>query len=146
MSSALFEIADAIVAELNTATFTSFSFQAERVLVSQVELKALAALRVSVLGVSRVPVPVTRRKTVHRVTVHVCVQQLVSSKNASDVDPLVGLVEEIASFFSRRRMAELPECVVDADAVGEPPYDERHLAERSQFTGLVTIEVADWRG
>ena len=137
----LFATADAVVTELN-ATSWSQSFTATRVLVSSVDWKSLDTLRVAVRAVSIEPKRLTRAKVSRKIELQIGVQKRLSAVSSATVDPLVALLEEIAEHFADVYLASRAGARVES-SVAEPPYDEKHLAELKQFTGVVTLEISD---
>lgn len=141
--SALDEIADAVVAELNAGTWSQ-SFDAERVRVAELELRDIDTVRVLVRPVSWTPQQVTRGKSIKNCTIEVAVLVRLPDATVAQADPWVTLLEELVEHFDGLRPDTIPEAYVETSAP-DPVYDERHLAERSQFTAVMRLEVADWR-
>ena len=56
------------------------------------------------------------------------------------IDPLLGLVEEIADFFRLRRLEKYPEAVWTGTEI-KPMVSSEHLEQLKQFTSLLTISV-----
>lgn len=138
----LFDVADAVVAELNAISLSQ-SFTATRVLLADVKWDSLDTLRVAVSGVSITPKRITREKISRKIVVEICVMKRLSAVTAGTVDPFVSFMEEIAEHFESERLANRPGALVES-AIVKPPYSEEHLSKFKQFTGLVTLAITDW--
>jgi hypothetical protein len=147
--SSMLAVADAIVSELNAGTWTK-SFTSERVFTADIRIEEKGTLIVLVRGVSEKPRTVARGKKIKDVVIEIfatirfpSTEDRAVPTNA-DIDPYVEFLEELAGHFDKARLADIPAAFVES-AKSLPSYDEKHLAERLQWTGVVSLEVADWR-
>lgn len=130
------DIAEAVVNELNAATF-SRTFTAERNHLPLYDLKDLKTLRVTVVP-SATAIETKARKTAqHDVAIDIAVQQKLPATDNTEIDPLMALVEEIADHFRFKRLAS-PESVW-IKTENEPVYAQEHLDRYRVFTSLLTL-------
>jgi len=144
MSSLLIACADAVVAELNAGTWSQ-TVTAQRVFIFEPQRKDLEVSDpplVAVRGYSIEPKRETRGKVQSAIVVEVCVMKGLANVTTASVDPFVALLEEIATHFHSQRLANRTAALVDK-AIVDPPYDEKDLSERDQFTGVVRLEITD---
>jgi len=133
----LMDIADAVVTELNGAGLSQ-AVSAERHYRPLFDLKDMAALHVTVVPKAVTVVAGSRGRNAHEYEVDVAVQKKLTSADASEIDPLVGLVEEIGDLFRLRRLTAQPEAVwVRTEHV--PLYATEHLDELRQLTSVLTL-------
>ena len=133
----IIDIADAVVAELNGATL-SLPLTAERHYRPIFDLKDMKTLHVTVVPKGVEVTPAGRSNNQYDYQVDVAVQKKFAKGDAAELDPLVGLVEEIADFFRLRRLT------AQATAVWrrtEHPtvYAPEHMDELRQFTSVLTF-------
>jgi len=138
----LIEIADAVVAELNAATF-SVPLAAVRGYRPVFELGEMTALHVSVVPHGQSSKALDRNRDSFDYSVDVAVQQKVEPTNAT-LDALMMLVEEIADHFRRKALPGFPaaKCV---EVKNDPVYSLDHLEEFRQFTSVLTLTFRVWR-
>jgi len=138
----IIDIADAVAAELNNASF-SREFTATRSYLPRFELPEMAELHVTVVPRGLDISTVTRSGHQHDYRIDVAVQQKLQSADVSEVDELMGLLEEIADHF-RSRTLEVPlaGCVA---VENEPVYVAEHMDEMRQFTSVITLTFRIWR-
>jgi hypothetical protein len=134
--SVIIDIADAVVAALNGATFTQ-TFTAVRAYVPVYELTDLGTLRVTVVPRELSLVPLTRNADTGEYLIDVAVQKVLGRDNA-DIDPFMTLAEDITDLFRGSTLATYTDakCTAVANA---PIYDPGHLDERRVFTSVVTL-------
>lgn len=130
------EIAEAVVAELNGATFSQ-QFTADRNYLPVYELEHLKDLRVTVVPKGITIQSAGRNSNQHDVEIDVAVQQKLANTTAAEIDPLLALVEEIADHFRFRRLAS-PDAVW-IKTQNEPVYAQEHLDQFRVFTSLLTL-------
>ena len=133
----IIQIADALVAELNAASF-SLPFTAARAYVPRFDLEAMAELRVTVVPKGVEIGGGTRAKSVHDYRLDIGVQQKLDSDDLAGLDALMALVEEIADYLRFRRLEGAPE----AHRLGienGPIYVTGHLHEMRLFTSVLTV-------
>ena len=131
------DIADAVVAELNGGTFSQ-TLEVVRLYRPQFDLAEMKDLHVTVVPKGVEAATVSRSVVQYDVSVDVAVQKKLETETNDEIDPLVNLVEEIATFFRLRRLAEYP----NASWLGttnEPVYSPGHLEELRQFTSVLTL-------
>jgi len=138
----IIEIADAVVAELNDASF-SRSFSAVRSYLPRFELPEMAELHVTVVPRGLDISTGTRAGHQHDYRIDVAVQQKLQSGSISEIDELVGLMEEIADHFRGRTLADPPASCVAVE--NEPVYVAEHMDEMRQFTSVITLTLRTWR-
>lgn len=138
----ILDIADAVVAELNGATFSQ-PVAAERHYQPRFELPEMSELHVSVVPRSLATKAIDRNRAAYDYEIDVAVQRRTDMSLAS-LDALMGLVEEIGERFRKERLTSYPDarCV---DVKNEPVYSQSHLEELRQFTSLVTLTFRVWR-
>jgi hypothetical protein len=131
------DIADAVVAELNDASF-SREFTAVRSYRPQYDLAEMSTLHVTVVPKAVVIAAVTRSGVQYDVSVDVAVQQHLESEDAAAIDPLMDLVEEIADFFRLNPLSACPN-VSWVKTENHPVYSPQHLEEFRQFTSVLML-------
>ena len=136
-------IADAVVAELNGHTF-SLPFTATRTYVPRFDLADMATLRVTVVPKGLEITSGSRGKDQHDYRVDVGVQQKFSEGDAAELDPLMGLVEEIADHFRNLVLDTDPEAACVKVENG-PIYAQEHMREGRLFTSVLTLTFRTWR-
>lgn len=141
MSSALLDVADAVVAQLNGRTF-SMNFTAVRAYVPVYDLGAgdLDELRVTVVPKSceMLRGEGTRTADMTILAVDVGVQMKVANFGAA-VDALMVLTQEILDFLRRRDLATASGVALVKGAENKPVFSPDHLSQRSVFTSVVSM-------
>jgi len=131
------EIAQAVVTELNSASF-SLPFTAERRYLPRFELSDLQTLRVTVVPQGVTTEAAARAHNQYDYAIDVAVQQKLSDDENDPIDDLLTLVEELADFFRLRRLADYPAAhwiKTDHKAI----YAPEHLDQLRQLTSLLTL-------
>jgi len=131
------EIADAVVAELNGASFSQ-TFTAERHYQPTFELPDMKDLHVTVVPKGLVIHPGSRSQNQHEYQIDVAVQKKFDKGDAAELDPLMTLVEEIADHFRFRRLGGFPNAAW-LKTENKPVYAQEHMAELRQFTSILTL-------
>jgi len=103
MVSACVEIAEAVVAALNTPGVFSLPFTAVRAYDPQYPREEMKVLHVTVVAASKASERLDRHMWQHDVTVDVAVQQAYEEADNDTLDPLMALVEEIELYFGGGR-------------------------------------------
>ena len=131
------DIAGAVVQELNGHTF-SLPLTAARHYRPVFDLKDMATLHVAVVPKGAQVERLDRSRSQFEYQVDVAVQKKFEKGDAAELDPLVGLAEEIAAHFRAGRLAAYPEavCVRTEHA---PIYAPEHMDELRQFTSVLTL-------
>jgi hypothetical protein len=132
----ILQIADAVVAELNSATFSQ-SLTAERHYVPAFKLPDMYTLHVTVVPKSIASSALDRQRNTFLYEIDLAVQQRTDQSPAM-LDALMTLVEEIADHFRVGPLASFPgaRCVEVKNA---PVFAPEHLNELRQFTSLLTL-------
>lgn len=136
MDAQLVQLADAVVTALNGRTF-SRSFLARRAYVPSV---GPGAVGLTVLVVPRgVEIEPLHREAVQvTAKIDVGVIQTVAPERMEEIDPLLGLVEEIGDFLKFRELEGFP----TAQWVGlahQPVYVPEKLEKHRQFFSVLTL-------
>ncbi len=135
--SVIVNIAEAVKDELNAGEFSQ-GFTAERHYAPSFELSEMAALHVTVVPKGVSINPASRGLIQHDYQVDVAVQKRFDEGDNVELDPLMTLVEEIADFFRRRRLAGQPNAAC-VRIENFPIYAAEHMAQYRQFTSLITL-------
>jgi hypothetical protein len=131
------DIAAAVVAELNAATFSQ-PVTAERSYFPQFDLPEMKTLHVTVVPKEVASGVSDRSRKQGEYSVDIAVQKKLSSDDNADIDPLVALVEEIADHFHARRLAAYPNAVwLKTEQI--VLYAPDHMADLRQFTSVLTL-------
>lgn len=138
-------IADAVVARLNAGSGGySMPFTAVRRYQPVFDLEDLATLRVSVVPRSLAIVGASRQTSQFDAQIDIGVQKRLSPAPASpasdetEIDALLGLVEEIADWLRFARLPTTPEAVW-VGVAQEPVVAGEHLEQHRQFTSILTV-------
>lgn len=137
MPSELIQIADAVVAALNAATF-AMPFTAERHYQPVFDLAEMKDLHVSVVPRGTEITQVARAKGTFDHKVDVAVQKKFVKGDAAELDPLVALAEEIAESFRAKRLPGMPDAAW-VKTEHAPVYAQEHMQELRQFTSVMTL-------
>jgi hypothetical protein len=135
-------IADAVVAELNAASFGQ-PLAAARHYQPVFELSEMTELRVSVVPRSIVSKGLDRTRDSFDYRIDVAVQRKVEP-SVGNLDALVELVEAVADHLRSHPLAGYPAARC-TEAVTEPVYAAEHLDEFRQFTSVLTLTYRVWR-
>ena len=131
------QVAEAVFAELNAATFSQ-PFTAVRSYLPRSDLADLKTLKVTVVPSGLTVVTASRGQTQQDVAIDVAVQQKLSGENNEDLDPLLALAEEMAAHFRGKRL------ITFADAMWvktefKTIYAPDHIDQLRTFTSVVTL-------
>jgi len=137
MPAAVLSVADAVVAEINAAAL-SMPVTAERAYQPVFDLAEMRNLHVTVVPRGLERELGSRAGTPREVKVDVAVQKKLQAADAAEIDPLVGLVEEIAELFKLKRLPAYHQAVWTRTE-NVPIYSQEHLAELRQFTSVLTF-------
>jgi len=135
--STIVALADAVVSELNAEAW-SLPFVARRLYRPRFEPTDLKMLQVSVVPRALVIEAASRADDSRQCQIDLAVQQRLDAETAEEIDPLLGLVDEIARHFRLRRPAAMPSAVC-VKVENEPVYAVEHLDELRCFTSLLTL-------
>ena len=131
------DIADAIVAELNGATFSQ-PVTAVRSYLPQYDLTEMQNLHVTVVPKGVVLGSADRSRGQGDYSVDVAVQRKFAAGDNADLDGLTNLVEEIINHFRGRRLDSYPDAAW-LKTEQTVLYAPEHMAELRQFTSIVTF-------
>lgn len=130
--SAVIDIADGVVAELNGHVFSP-AFVAIREYVSKFELKDFNDLRVSVVPRSLLIAPATRDSDFYDVAVSILVRKRANSGEEAALDSLMDLTDAIVVFLKRLCFGGAAWVSIQND----PVYVADHLSNWNQFTSII---------
>ena len=133
----IINIAEAVKEELNGASFSQ-AFTAERHYQPTFELKDMKTLHVTVVPKDIEMQLATRNSSQHDCQIDVAIQKKLETADLAEVDELMGFVEEIISFLSRRKLALAPNALWIKTA-NEPIYAAEHMEQFRQFTSILTL-------
>ena len=135
--STLIDIADALVASLNAASFSQ-EVTAERRYRPTFELTELDALRVSVVPKSLAIASATRAANYFDCASDIGVQKKVNPDEPTEIDALMNLAEEIADHLRMKRLNDAPEAAW-LSIENEPVFAPEHLDQERTFTSVLTV-------
>lgn len=131
------DIADALVAELNGATFSQ-PVTAVRSYLPQYDLTEMQSLHVTVVPKGVVLGSADRSRGQGDYSIDVAVQRKFAAGDNADLDGLTNLVEEIINHFRGRRLDSYPDAAW-LKTEQTVLYAPEHMAELRQFTSVVTF-------
>ena len=133
----ILQVADAVVAALNAGGF-SMPMQAKREYLPRFDLPEMNALHVTVVPRGLEIQAASRTAAAYDYKIDVAVQKRFSTGDAAELDPLLSLVDEIASFFQMKRLEGYPPA---AWVKTEHPalFAQEHMEVLRQFTSVVTF-------
>ena len=131
----LTDIADDLVAVLNAGTFSQ-PFTARRAYRPVFDLQEMKELHVTVVPKGIEMATAGRGLVQDDVQIDVAVQKKLAAADDSEIDELMGLVQEIAEFV--RAKGKFADATwVKTENV--PIYSQEHLGELRQFTSVITF-------
>lgn len=131
------QVAEAVVAALNAATFSQ-PIAAARSYLPRVELADLKTLKVTVVPSSVSIVTASRGQTQRDVAIDVAVQKKLANEQNADLDPLLTLAEEIAEHFRGKRLDSFPDAAW-VKTEFKPIYAPEHIEQLRTFTSVLTL-------
>lgn len=131
-------VAEAIKDALNAASLSQ-AFTATRGYIPATPLEDLTTLTVTVVPRAERQINLTRGKTEYEYDIDVGIQQRVSGDDASDLDPLMYLAEQIADLFTRAAIAGTTPSAGAITITNEPRWYPDHLERYRVFTSVVTV-------
>ena len=138
--SAILDVADAVVNELNMAEPDVFSvdFAAVRKVLPAYELAELAELKVTVVP-KRVEISgSTRSVSQYDLAVDIGIQKKLGKDLDAEIVALSTLVDEIADYFRGLPLGDAP-WAAWVHTANDPVYAPEHLAEQRVFTSVLTV-------
>jgi len=133
--STILDIADAVTSSLNAGPFNP-ALSAERRYQPVFDLADLAALKVSVVPKAVTISNATRTDGYFDCAIDIGVQKKIADD--SELDGLVGLVEQIADHLRQKRLDDAPEAAFVSIA-NEPVFAPEHLDQQHVFTSVLTL-------
>ena len=134
---AIIDIAEAVKEELNGGSFSQ-AFTAERHYQPTFDLQEMKTLHVTVVPKDIEMQLATRSSSQHDCRIDVAIQKKLTAGDLPEIDELMGLVEEVISFLSRRKLASVPNALW-IKTVNEPIYAAEHMEQFRQFTSILTL-------
>lgn len=131
------QVADAVIAELNSTTFSQ-PIAAVRSYLPRVELADLKVLKVTVVPSSVTVAAVSRSQTQRDVAIDVAVQKKLGQEQNVSLDPLLALAEEIAEHFRAKRLDSFPGALC-VKTEFKPIYAPEHIEQLRTFTSVLTL-------
>jgi hypothetical protein len=142
MPAAIVQLADAVVADLNAATFSQ-PFTAQRSYLPRWKLEELATIRVTVVPKDDVGERASRTQWQEDYQLDVAIQQRLGANETAQMDALVLLGQELADYFKSRNPAgDLATLVAVAFA---PLFDPDHLEKHKTLTTVLNLTFRGWR-
>src|SRR5512136_3281491 len=136
MPAAIVQLADAVVADLNAATFSQ-SFTAQRSYLPRWKLEELATIRVTVVPKDDVGERASRAQWQEDYQLDVAIQQRLGANETAQMDALVLLGQELADYFKSRNPAgDLATLVAVAFA---PLFDTDHPEKHKTLTPVLNL-------
>lgn len=131
------QVADAVVAALNGATFSQ-PVSAVRSYLPQFELAEMDELHVTVVPKAVEIAGASRGSAAYDYKIDVAVQKRFQTGDAAELDPLLHLVEEIADHFRLKRLEGYPGAAWTKTEYAAL-YAPEHMENLRQFTSVVTL-------
>ena len=139
--STIIDIADAVVTELNAAVEAkkfSQPFQAARHYKPVFDLAEMKDLHVTVVPRGVEMSTAGRGLSQRDVQIDIGVQKKLATGELAEIDPLMGLVEEIGEYFREHRLSAMPNALW-VRTENSPIFAPEHLDQLRQFTSVVTL-------
>jgi len=131
------DIADAIVTELQTGSFSEPLIIARQVL-PEFELAQLKQVTVTVVPKSVQIANITRQSSSFDVAVDIGIQQKIDKDTNAEVQRLSGIVSELVSYLNKKQLAPFPAAQFKS-ILNEPVYVPEFLREKRVFLSVVTV-------
>ena len=132
------DVADAIVVELNAATFSQ-PVNAVRAYLPQYKLTEMQNLHVTVVPKSIVLANPDRSRSQSDYSFDVAVQKKFSTGSNEELDALIDLVQDIVVYFRKnQRLESFPNAMWMKTEV-PVLYAPEHMDQLRQFTSVVTV-------
>lgn len=139
----IIEIADAVVAELNGASFSQ-PVTAARHYQPTFDLQEMTELHVSVVPRGLSSKTLDRKRDSFDYLIDVGIQKKPADLEQATLDALMSVVEEIADHFRTQPLAAYSNARC-TEVKNEPAYAPEHLEELRQFTSVLTLTFRVWR-
>jgi hypothetical protein len=148
-TSRIIAIADAVVDALNEASgpVLSMSFVAQRTYVPLGDLKDMTDLHLKVVPMTSTTEIVSRSDSQEDYEIDIGIQQKVDSASLDGVDPLMGFVQEVVDFWTRKALSvttgngdsKRSFGVYCVSVSNRPVYSTEHLQQMVLFVSLVKL-------
>jgi hypothetical protein len=135
--SLVIDIADTVAAELAGGEFSQ-AFTPERKLLPEYEIADLKNLRVTVVPKAVEASGGSRSASQLDVQVDIGIQKKIGSDLEAEVATLLGVVDEVVRFLTRRPLSALSN-VAWVGLANDPIYAPDHLASQRVFTSVLTV-------
>lgn len=139
------ELCDAIVSEINDATFSS-ALAAERVFAPKKNVKDMGEDPAALVVPNSVELNrLSRSYEQKKIVVHVAIQQKMADTDTESVDDLINLSQEVLAFFRGKSMEDVPDMLWTS---GDNPtvFSGEHYDEFLVFTALVALTYLQAQG
>ena len=137
----IIDVAEAIVAELNAATFSQ-PLAAERGYLPTFDLQEMNELKVTVVPKEDDGKLDTRNQSTHDYAIDIGIQKKPPNIDNTELDPLMLLTQEIADHFLFGKQAAGATLISPTVRI---LYLQEHLQKLRQFTSVVTLTFRGWR-
>lgn len=138
MDATLIKVAEAVVEELRSGSFSQ-PFTPERAYLPRHTPQQLKNLVITVVPAGWVSDMASRHATRRDCTIQVGLQKKLVAEDNAELDPLVGLAQELEEHF--RQLKRLP--TVEAALIGvealATPLDDEDLEQRRVFTAVLSL-------
>jgi hypothetical protein len=133
-------VADALVAQINASPLVAGGSvpPAQRHYRPQFDLAELKTTRLSVVPKAVVISGLARGSNLHDVAVDVALQKKLATADAAELDPLMGVMQELADLLRLSRLTAMPTAVW-VQTENSPVYALEHLDNQRVFTSLLTV-------
>jgi len=137
----IIDVANAIVTELNAATFSQ-PVTAERGFLPTFDLQEMNELKVTVVPKEDDGKLDTRNQSTHDYAIDIGIQKKPPNIDNTELDPLMLLTQEIADHFLFGKQAAGATLISPTVRI---LYLQEHLQKLRQFTSVVTLTFRGWR-
>jgi len=134
------DIADAVVTALNGQSFSQ-SFTAARAYRPSFDLQEMKDLHVTVVPKGIELITAGRNLPQSDVLIDIGVQKKLAESDETEIDALMGLVQEIVEFIRDTKKFGGASWVKTENV---PIYSQEHLSELRQFTSVLTLTLRIW--
>ena len=142
MPAAILELADAVVLDLNEATFSQ-PFVSQRAYLPRWKLEELATIRVTIVPKDDVGERASRVQWQEDYQLDVAIQQRLGTNETEQMDTLILLGQELADYFKTRNpTGNVATLVAVAFA---PLFDPEHLEKHKTLTTVINLTFRGWR-
>jgi hypothetical protein len=131
------DIAEAVTAQLNGQSFSQ-PFTTERLYLPVFELPEMKTLHVSVVPKGITVTQISRNCAANDISVDVAVQKKLEQGDNAEIDALLQLADELASFFRFKTLpGPLGACWIKTEH--SALYSPEHVEQMRQFTSVFTL-------